>query len=508
MNERFKLVGVLTCVTLIIFLGTLWLTPTTFVSAQENTIEALQTVILQLLDQIKTLQKEIRELKSEPTKIKPEIKFTKTLHRGESGDEVTELQEFLKEFPDIYPEGLVTGYFGPLTETAVQKLQEKHNIVSGGTSATTGYGQVGPKTRAQINSLLSTGAGSSEITPPGLLTAPGIQKKLATSTSAESIIVPTIATSTESTTPTTTPSGTIPAVPTIPAAPSSGGGGGGSATPATPATPSTPAEPDPEPTSTEDTETLCSDGIDNDEDSMIDLDDSDCSAFVIDTTPPIISNIQTTNIAETSATITWTTDELSDSKVSYALIPISTATSTIIDVLDNNNTTSHSIALSSLTASTQYYYIVISTDEDNNVSTSGEQSFTTAAPPPPTDTFGPWITNLSITPTSGSPGVIITYTVTAEDPDGVTNIINDIKYPGSIYYLRPNWNLGGATNGTQTFSETVDHGMSPTLLGQYVIETIRAADSLGNISTYYPDGTVENSIQSTHNLTIPSILIE
>jgi len=302
--------------------------------------------------QIKTLQEQVKELKSELAEAKIKIKFTETLYRGISGDKVIELQEFLKQFPDIYPEGLVTGYFGPLTETAVQKLQEKHDIVSGGTTATTGYGQVGPKTRAQLNSLLTTGAGSSGVTPPGLLTAPGIQKKLATSTSP---VPPTTATSTTST---TTPSGTTPAIPATPATPSGGGGGGGGG--ATPATPATPAEPE------------------------------------SDTTSPVISNIQTTNIAETSATITWTTDENSDSKISYGSVSPLSGTTTI-DIMDSNNVTAHSINLTGLTATKTYYYVVVSSDSGGNTSTSSEYSFVTLQPQP---AIG-WSDNIRITNDTG-----------------------------------------------------------------------------------------------------------
>jgi hypothetical protein len=44
---------------------------------------------------------------------------------GSRSDEVKEIQEILKEDPDIYPEGYVTGYYGPLTEKAIKKLQKK-----------------------------------------------------------------------------------------------------------------------------------------------------------------------------------------------------------------------------------------------------------------------------------------------------------------------------------------------------------------------------------------------
>lgn len=53
----------------------------------------------------------------------------------------------------MYPEKLVTGYFGPLTLKAVQRFQTKYGIVSSGSPSTTGYGRVGPRTRAKLNEL-------------------------------------------------------------------------------------------------------------------------------------------------------------------------------------------------------------------------------------------------------------------------------------------------------------------------------------------------------------------
>ncbi|MEK6922302.1 MAG: peptidoglycan-binding protein, partial [Nanoarchaeota archaeon] len=195
----------------------------------------LQSLIQQLQEQIKQLQSQVIELQSqveiskkEIELVKTELKFTKALRLGTRGDEVEQLQEFLKQFPDIYPQGLITGYFGPLTEAAVRKFQEKQGIES--------IGVVGPKTLSKLNELITEGAGKSDKIPPGLLIAPGIQKKFATTTPLTSTSTVSLAT--------TTPAGTIPATPATPAT---------SATPAVPtvtsatpaisATPATPAQP-------------------------------------------------------------------------------------------------------------------------------------------------------------------------------------------------------------------------------------------------------------------------
>ena len=330
--------------------------PTTFSFAQDITIADLQKTINQLKEQITLLQAQIEQLKtglssvrSELAEARTELQFTKTLHRGIRGDEVRVLQEFLKGSPEIYPEGLVTGYFGPITEAAVQNFQKTHGIVSSGIPDTTGYGQVGPKTRAKLNELITVGAGASGVIPPGLLIAPGVQERIATTTPEEATTTPSVVATTPltaTTTPslaTTTPimATTTPTeattTPTEALAPIETGGGG--------------AAPAPTITTTETT---------------------------ADTTPPVISNLQTTNITETSATITWTTDETSDSKVDYALISsFTTATTTI----DSTNVTSHNINLSSLGSNTIHYYIAVSADEDGNIATSSEQTFTTLSPP-------------------------------------------------------------------------------------------------------------------------------
>jgi len=44
---------------------------------------------------------------------------------GSRSEEVKFIQEILKTDPNIYPEGYVTGYYGPLTTEAIKKLQKK-----------------------------------------------------------------------------------------------------------------------------------------------------------------------------------------------------------------------------------------------------------------------------------------------------------------------------------------------------------------------------------------------
>lgn len=72
-----------------------------------------------------------------------------------TGLEVSQLQQFLATDSAIYPEGLVTGYYGNLTKRAVQRWQIKYGVVSSVVGEVGGYGTVGPKTRTKIREQCS-----------------------------------------------------------------------------------------------------------------------------------------------------------------------------------------------------------------------------------------------------------------------------------------------------------------------------------------------------------------
>lgn len=110
-----------------------------------------------------------------------------------------------------------------------------------------------------------------------------------------------------------------------------------------------------------------------------------------DISAPVISSVQATSIAQTSATITWITNEPSSSDVYFALVSIASATSTT-HVIGNIGALSHTVNLTNLRESKTYYYIVVSSDSAGNAATSSEYSFSTLAPqaPPPPPGPGPF----------------------------------------------------------------------------------------------------------------------
>jgi peptidoglycan hydrolase-like protein with peptidoglycan-binding domain len=86
--------------------------------------------------------------------------LTRQLQEGMSGADVSELQTYLATDSTIYPQGLVTGYFGSLTKTAVSNYQARNGIAV--------VGRVGPVTLASINSKMAGGGGVSWDTVPTL----------------------------------------------------------------------------------------------------------------------------------------------------------------------------------------------------------------------------------------------------------------------------------------------------------------------------------------------------
>ena len=77
------------------------------------------------------------------------------LKPGMASKDVRTLQELLSQDKSLYPEGMLNGSFGPATQRAVERFQKKYGIVSSGTPNTTGFGALGPKTRAKLQEVFS-----------------------------------------------------------------------------------------------------------------------------------------------------------------------------------------------------------------------------------------------------------------------------------------------------------------------------------------------------------------
>ena len=291
--------------------------------AQTSTTTDLGILIKQLEDQITLLQTQLNALREAQMKVRGTVaetlKLFRQLREGMTGQEVRLLQVLLAADLEIYPEGLVTGFYGKLTAKAVKKFQKKHNLEQ--------VGIVGPKTLKKLQEFLEENKLDEEEDkddddddgdrhekrvcakiPPGHLVAPGWLRKH----DGKRPIVPTCQ---------ILPPGIIKKLPDT-------------------AT-STPPAPPPASTST-------------------------------DMTAPIISNIMATSTTSTGTTIKWTTNEFATSWVYYG------GTNVLAQNTGSNITTKdHSQNITGLTASTTYKYLAVSKDSSGNTATSTEQSFAT-----------------------------------------------------------------------------------------------------------------------------------
>ncbi|MBI2209328.1 MAG: fibronectin type III domain-containing protein, partial [Deltaproteobacteria bacterium] len=92
-----------------------------------------------------------------------------------------------------------------------------------------------------------------------------------------------------------------------------------------------------------------------------------------DTTAPVISNVASSSVSSNGATITWTTNEPSDSQVEYG----TTTAYGNSTPLDPSLVTSHTQTLSALASNTVYHYRVRSSDAAGNLAVSGDFTFAT-----------------------------------------------------------------------------------------------------------------------------------
>lgn len=93
----------------------------------------------------------------------PAVSYAASLYRqlelGMSGSDVGTLQTFLAQDATIYPQGLVTSYFGSLTKSAVSNFQARNGLDT--------VGRVGPLTMVAINAQMNGGSTSgSDVNSP------------------------------------------------------------------------------------------------------------------------------------------------------------------------------------------------------------------------------------------------------------------------------------------------------------------------------------------------------
>ncbi len=435
---KTKILVFFICLSLLISFNFTQAQATTATPDLETLAQTLRQQIEDLIGRILQLQEELKKITTEFKEVEKVVKFTQNLHKGLKDKEVEYLQEFLSEYPEIYPEGLVTGYFGRLTENAVKKFQEKYAddvLKPYGLNKGTGY--VGEKTIAKINELMA----GKKITichyPPD---NPENRHTIVINKSALEAHL--------------THGDFIGACPDEPIP-----------------TPTPTPEPEPEDVcpNLEGVQTIIPSGlIKNSEGNCVEpepgailgcidetalnynfratQDNNTC--IYPDTTSPVISNVQALPAPYITTAplfiITWQTNEKSDSVVDYGL-----TTSYGFTVSKEREVTSHEVYVSSnLIGGKTYHYKVSSTDEADNKAQSTDKTFTVldTASPDEVSNFiaigGDRQISLSWTnPTNEDFAGIKIIRKSADNPDGITvytgigvsyidtnNLLNEIPY--------------------------------------------------------------------------------
>src|SRR3989344_7863713 len=181
-----------------------------------------------------------------------------------------------------------------------------------------------------------------------------------------------------------------------------------------------------------------------------------------DITPPVISGISSSAITQTGATISWTTDEPSDTQIDYGLTTGYGNSSALNSAL----VSSHSAAISGLSAATAHNYRVKSRDAAGNLAISSNNIFTTSAvSPPPTPPPTP--------PPPPPPTGNVIPAASCENKPGQTDVQNAINSAQDGYIIQV-----PAGSCTWTTKVTILSTKGVTLQGAGMGQTI-ITDSVG-----------------------------
>jgi hypothetical protein len=245
---------------------------------------------------------------------------------------------------------------------------------------------------------------------------------------------------------------------------------------------------------------------------------------VVDVTPPLVTGVTANNITNTSALISWTTNEASTSQVDYGT---TTGYALGPTTADPGFVLTHGQLVSGLSPTTLYHYRVRSTDRFGNSVTGSDNTFTTLTSG--TDTTPPVLTNVVATPSVN--GVTIAWD-TSENANGQFDYGTTTAYGSSsplvsgfvlthfsitvgglaantAYHFRcrsadPSGNIGLSTDGTFT---TLPSGGTPPANLQAAIDATPSGGVLDCFGGIYSTGTAVYAYTINHPMTIKNFRI-
>jgi hypothetical protein len=333
--------------------------------------------------------------------------LNQTLSIGRKGEDVMVLQALLAADESVYPEGIISGYYGAITAKAVRAFQRKNGLAQ--------VGKVGPQTLKKLQNLLAdhpivvvsaTSTGTTTVpavcahVAPGHLIAPGWLKKnkgvlpvvpdcqmlppgirsklggMGTTTDVTAPLISALSVmglgtssatirwnTNESATNkvyygTTSPLNLASALTASTASSTSVHAVGLSGL--APAT----------------TYYIVVESKDASGNTATSTQSSFTTLALPDTSAPMISAAAVSSVGSTTATVAWTTNEAATGKVYYGTsTPVSFGAASAVST--TTLSTSHSFSLSGLSASTTYYVVAESKDASDNAATSTQLMFTT-----------------------------------------------------------------------------------------------------------------------------------
>ena len=192
-----------------------------------------------------------------------------------------------------------------------------------------------------------------------------------------------------------------------------------------------------------------------------------------DTVPPVITDVSSSGVTGSSATITWTTDEKATSQVEYS----TTGSFSSSSDLDSSLVTSHTVSLSGLAANTTYHYRVKSADKAGNEAVSDDYSLTTPQP----------VTGVTLNKTSTTivKGLTEQLVATVQPPNATNQAIAWSSSDNAVVSVSATGLVTGVNAGTATITVTsADQGLTASCAVTVLPEGQAPALKVGNKWTY------------------------
>jgi len=211
-------------------------------------------------------------------------------------------------------------------------------------------------------------------------------------------------------------------------------------------------------------------GIENPKELVIRRDQSVVVTFIPDATPPVIMDVQVTT-GQTSATISWLSDEPATSLAEYG----ETTSYEIGSVGDPSFVLSHSVQLAGLTPGTLYHYRISSEDRVGLTVTTADLWFFTDPDPALGPALSIWYGPQQSFGQIGTPQRWVNILGNVSDPDGVASLTYSLNgQPELALYTGPDgYRLESSGDFNIEISiQDLNQGMNSVL--------IIAEDSLGN----------------------------